>query len=352
MAIKRKPVLKSVVKKQAQKKPAKAKVSKQELIGNLHDLEPLRIKVRNFAAAGLVLVAPAVLSLWLESNLVQNILGESVVTSTVSWGGMIAAGIAGAIILIMAWMKYRSYKAKFKEDVVRHIFHAIAPQLKYSPSNHISQGIYHDSQIFRKKYDRYNGDDHVKGKIGDTDIEFSELHTEYYTTTQTKNGSRKQWHTIFKGLFFTADFHKNIGGETYILPDFAEKRFGVFGKFLQKKNPLKHAKHLVQLENPIFEKEFAVYSSDEQEARYCLTPKMMEDMMVLKNNFPKSKMYCSIRGTQINIALTMSNQFEPRVWRKGADPKQIDQMAELIKSLTSIVEQLNLNTRIWTKKAA
>ncbi len=45
------------------------------------------------------------------------------------------------------------------------------------------------------------GDDWVEAKLGQTHVQFSELHTEY--SVRTKNG--RSWHTIFKGLFFVKD---------------------------------------------------------------------------------------------------------------------------------------------------
>jgi len=356
---KRKPVLKSAIDKTGEPKVKNGnsagpqrKISKESLVENLQRLEPQRIAIRNHGGLGMALAAPAIISHILDVNLFEIVLGDSILPVVGSWTLMIVLALVGLGFGISSWKKYKKYKSQFKKNIVGPIFRSIAPQLFYRSDSAVGQHIYNSSKIFKRKCDRYSGDDHVTGKIGQTDIEFSELHTEYYTTVQTKNGKRKRWHTIFRGLFFTADFHKHINGETYILPDFVEKRFGIIGKFLQKRNPLKHAKNLVQLENPLFEKEFAIYASDEQEARYCLTPKMMEDLLALKQQFPRSKMYCSILGSKIHIALTMKNQFEPRVWRQGADPKQIDQMANLFKNLTSIVEQLNLNTRIWSKKAS
>ncbi|MBK9503984.1 MAG: DUF3137 domain-containing protein [Bacteroidetes bacterium] len=38
--------------------------------------------------------------------------------------------------------------------------------------------------------------------------------------------------TIFKGLFFIADFNKHFNGNTYVLSDFGERFLGGFGKML------------------------------------------------------------------------------------------------------------------------
>ncbi len=44
----------------------------------------------------------------------------------------------------------------------------------------------------------------------------------------------------------------------------------------KEKTNAKHYGELIKLENPEFEKIFSVYGSSQQEARYVLTPTMME----------------------------------------------------------------------------
>ncbi|HPF93146.1 MAG TPA: DUF3137 domain-containing protein, partial [Tenuifilaceae bacterium] len=171
--------------------------------------------------------------------------------------------------------------------------------------------------------------------------------TEYKTVTYDKDGKRKEtWHTIFKGLFFHADFNKEIMGKTYIEPDTAERLLGKFGQSLQVSSKGK----LVKLENPEFEKIFAVYGTDQTEARYILTPTIMEALVNIYKMY-KRKMHLSFIGTRVYVAMSFSkNLFEPKIFSSGVKFKDVEFMYNLFMVNQTIVKELNLNTRIWTKE--
>ena len=140
---------------------------------------------------------------------------------------------------------------------------------------------YWQSDLFRLPYDRYSGDDLISGVIDRTDFRCSELHTEYKEVTYRDGKRHETWVTIFRGLFFHADFNKHINGNTYIEPDNAERLFGSWGRKLQGSNKGK----LVKLEDPEFEKLFVVFSTDQVEARYILTPAIMHALVELRKRF-------------------------------------------------------------------
>ena len=85
--------------------------------------------------------------------------------------------------------------------------------------------MYKSSKLFDKNPDQYKGEDLVRGQIGKTKIAFSELHSQYYTRDDK---GRKSWHTIFRGLFFMADFNKDFQGYTLVLPDYSQRLLGRF----------------------------------------------------------------------------------------------------------------------------
>ncbi|HAN79364.1 MAG TPA: hypothetical protein DCQ31_17155, partial [Bacteroidales bacterium] len=85
---------------------------------------------------------------------------------------------------------------------------------------------------------------------------------EYKTESTDSKGRRQtQWHTIFKGVFFIADFNKNFKTETIVLNDNWEGILGRFARKIQKLN-ISRPK-LIQLENPEFEKMFQVFGEDQ-----------------------------------------------------------------------------------------
>jgi hypothetical protein len=268
-------------------------------------------------------------------------------------GNSIAFAI-GLVIVITSFVffgiaisKYNGYKRDFKNNIVRKIIESIDSGWVYSPEACIGQDEYVQSGLFRKSWDRYNGDDLISGVIDKTDFRLSELHTQYKTVTHDSKGRRtEQWHTIFKGLFAHADFNKEIKEETYVLPDLAERIFGKWGQKLQKFNS---RGELVKLENPEFEKYFVVYSGDQIEARYILTPVMMEAIVNIRKHFNK-EIFISFIGSRVFIAMSFSKDlFEPRLFSSGVRYADIEQMYYQLNTISVIINEMNLNTRIWTK---
>ncbi len=248
---------------------------------------------------------------------------------------------------------YRTYYIEFKKEVVENIIHLIVPGCYYEHDKSISRELYQESKIFSKGVDKWQGDDLVTGSIEKTKFQFSELHTQYKTTSTDSKGRRKtQWHTIFKGIFFIADFNKNIKSETFVLPDSAESMFGNWiGRKLQNLSSNFHDKgELVRLENPMFEKQFVVYSKDQQEARYILTPKLMEKIVAIKRK-SKKNIHLSFKGNRVFVGVSYAkNLFEPSIWSSCLQYKDVKEVYNTLHSIFSLVSELDLNLRIWTKE--
>ena len=267
-----------------------------------------------------------------------------------SWAFVI--GLAIAILAFASFWsairKHDSYKQAFKNNVVRKIIECIDPDWQYQPESCISTTEYVESGLFPRRWDRYNGDDLISGVIDKTDFRLSELHTQYKTVSVDSKGRRsEQWYTIFKGLFVHADFNKEIKGETFVLPDLAERLFGKWGQKLQRDAS---RGQLIKLENNEFEKYFVVYSDDQVEARYILTPKIMEAILNIRKRF-NTEIYLSFVGTRVYVAMSFTRDlFEPRLYRSGVRYSDIEQMYYQFNTISVIINEMNLNTRIWTKE--
>lgn len=309
-----------------------------ELKVKLAGLESKRKKVMLFMVSGIALFALPFLVFFAmkEGNGLTNLMPLSIIV------------IVGAIVLLVIGNnKKKVYRNEFKKEVVTKVVNAIDPLWNYNPNDRITQSEYYASDMFRRSCDRYVGDDLISGMIEKTDFRCSELHTEYKTYSTDSDGDRKEeWHTIFRGLFFHADFNKEFHGRTYISPDYTEKRFG---KFLQSKKAKGGSAELVKLENMEFEKLFKVYSTDQNEARYILTPAIMETLVNLRQQINRP-MDLSFVGSRVYCAISFNkNLFEPRIMKSGVNFEDIAQMYRLFKLNAVIIHELNLNTRIWTK---
>ncbi len=244
----------------------------------------------------------------------------------------------------------KEYKEEFKKQVITAVVNFFDSTLQYDPNGLVSESQFLQSCLFNTSPDRYRGEDRVSGVLDKTRIEFSEVHAEYRSQSVDSDGSRhNSWHTIFKGLFFVADFNKQIKGTTVVLPDVAERLFGGLGKFLQNIQKIGRHPELITLEDPTFEKYFVVYGDDQNEARYILTPNLMERIVSFRQRTGQ-KLLLSFCGENVYLAIPSDHDmFEASVfrtlWSKTLIKSYVDDMAMAI----GVVEELNLNRRIWTK---
>ena len=182
--------------------------------------------------------------------------------------------------------------------------------------------------------------------IGDTKVMLSEVHAkEKHTSTDSKGRSQTRWKTIFKGIFFLADFHKEFRTPVLVMPDVAERHFGWIGKKLQKLGG-----NLQKMENPEFEKMFVVRGADAVETRYLLTPSMQERLVLLRGRLGKD-LRIVFRDSHVCLAIpNETNWFEGDLKMPAGDRTQAKMLLGQIKSCFQIIEELDLNTRIWTKE--
>ncbi len=256
--------------------------------------------------------------------------------------------ITGFAGLVTTGIVSKNYRKEYKSKIIARITSFLDEGLVYTPDYMVPASEFINSGIFSLSVDNYAGEDHFRGKIGKTDIEFSEVTAKHLNITHTEKGTKEEYTTIFSGIFIVADFNKNFLTHTLVLPDTAEKLFGKFGQTLQSIGAGK--KKLVRLENPEFEKEFCVYADDQVEARYILTPALMERILAYKRKW-KSKISLSFCDSKVYLAINMNkNLFETRIFRPVADYSFMEENLRFLILLTEIVEDLNLNTRIWTKE--
>lgn len=250
----------------------------------------------------------------------------------------------GILAIIFGSRAIKKYKRMFKDVVIGPLIHAISPGLQYAKESFISMTKYTESKIFLTHVDRYAGEDYVWGMIDKTAIEFSELHSQYVTRDSK---GRTTYHTIFKGLFMIADFHKEFNCRVVVMPDYSERLFGGLAKFFQKMNVMRD--QLIYMEDPVFEKMFKVYSNDQVEARYILSTNMLKRIVDLKTKLKKN-IHLSFINSRMFLAIsTTKNMFDPKIRKSVLDPELIQEFYDQILGCIQIANDMNLNTRIWTK---
>ncbi len=306
----------------------------EDLLGPLQKFELQRLKIRNklYVWAGVLLIP---------------VLGITMYSTFKS--GAAQHGIVPALVAYWVWVRLRNYYAApyslaFKKEILCDLIRAIDPSLRLEPEVAISRKVFEDSLMYEARIDQYCGEDFVSGRIGKTQIAFSEIHALFYF----KNRHKNEAFTVFRGLFIQADFNKNFKGFTLVYPDISQRILGRLGQTVQDKFAFRG--QLVKLEDPEFEKMFSVFSSDQIEARYILSPALMSR---LKQYVKKTKkiVRVSFVNSCVNVAIpSRKNLFEPKIFSSLLDFQAIIDYYQQIQLALDIVDDLNLNCRIWTKQ--
>lgn len=272
-----------------------------------------------------------------------------------NYAGEVIFSLVGPLILGFFFIglgnkRIPAYRKVYKKEVVEKVAHSINPSWAYDSKGYVARENYSQSKLFNKSYEKYYGDDKVSGRVGETVFESSELDVgNYKEYTDDDGDSRTKWVPVFKGYFFHANFNKKLEGETYVVNGDLESAADTFQSTSSNTKGKKKGS-MVALENKEFAKTFLVRSTSQTEARYILTPKLMEALLNVYKVF-KHPMHLSFIDGQVYLAILFyKDLFEPSIWKSGLNIKELNKLYQLLNLNNTIIEELNLNTRIWTKK--
>ncbi len=151
-------------------------------------------------------------------------------------------------------------------------------------------------------WDRSSYEDRLEGRRHGIDFQFFEARLEQRRRTTDGHGrTRTRWVTVFAGQCLRFQFHKTFQGRTLVLRDAG--LFNIFGSG--------RGLEQVKLESNVFEKAFQVYSNDQVEARFLLTPDLMQRLIDLEKVFHGGKLRCAFQNGELLVALEGGDLFEP-----------------------------------------
>lgn len=212
----------------------------------------------------------------------------------------------------------KKYKDLFKNRYLKDYLAKFG--YEYQEKGTLDQIVLKHSKFFNPS-EISNINDKICGKIDKVEFVFCDL--------IIKKELRDALHF---GVFFYAEFNKNIKSTTFIKT---------------KDSKIKNTEHLkkIIMDDTKFNRIFEVYSTDATNAMYILSPALMKRILSLKwhLNFPIS---ISFVGSKIYIFIdTGKDNFEPNIDISAIKSDRIIK-TELLHFL-GIVKTLNLNTRIW-----
>ena len=207
-------------------------------------------------------------------------------------------------------------------------------EYKYDELGKIDEIIFQSSQMgFRNDYDRYSGEDLIVINIPNDDGSKSDnyLHLcdlDVVDIHRDEDGDTTET-TVYKGVFGYVDFP-------------FEFKCAMSINTIYRKSGVKLEK--VSLEDIVFNKKFKIRSNDQIEARYILTPEMMEKLLAL--NEKAGQIYLVIVDKRMYIGFPNINLFELKSSNSNVE-SLFDNFYAHISIILNIVNEIKNNNKIF-----
>jgi len=249
----------------------------------------------------------------------------------------------GALFAMLAMYGYarRQVTKTYKQLVVGRVVKALGDGLTYRAESSLDRRHFLALELFPDQPTSFTSEDEIGGRKANVAYSIHEV--------RATRRQGKQTVTIFHGLMVRLDFNKNFRGRTTVVPNGAGNAGGSlladllhFGSSPRKQQ--------VTLENPDFENIFDVYSTDDQEARYLLTPKLMELVLAANATNSDGQLRLSFLENSLYVAVpSCGNHLEASLSETVTPDSAIGDLAEVIAFAERLVDELQLETRIWSR---
>lgn len=236
----------------------------------------------------------------------------------------------------------KELKQNYKGIVVRRVVEALGQGITYRAESGFTREDFTGMHLFDRRPERWLSEDEVTGRKDAVTYSLHEVRASY----QSGSGRNRREVIIFRGLIVRLDFNKHFAGHTIVVSRAQAQRLGG----LLGEATTRHDKEIVRLESPDFERTYCVYSTDQQQARYVLTPKMMELILEaravlgedLRMSFHDNSMFVTVPQTK--------DRFEASLFGAPVTPETtVGDLVEVIGLAERLIETLELETRIWSR---
>ncbi|MFP3944036.1 MAG: DUF3137 domain-containing protein, partial [Alphaproteobacteria bacterium] len=253
-------------------------------------LEKKRLVLKNQYQWRLAVAVAGTLCAALIAAIVYLLIGGDGRTN--DWQAMIFLPVAAGLGLA-AWTRgpRRRFARRYKETLLPAVAGYFGNFL-YESRGGIRMSRLKESTII-PSHDRYHHEDLFNGTYRDVGVEFCEARL----TERRGNGRKRHTVTVFAGVFVLLTMNKDFSGKTVVRRDkgtLGNWFEGTFSEF-----------EPVKLEDPEFERQFAVYSDDQVEARYLLTPAFMTRLTDLGRALGTDKIEAAFFGNRLMIKLPL-----------------------------------------------
>lgn len=244
----------------------------------------------------------------------------------------------------LSWWSFaptRDFKHLVQRDIYPLMFKYFGDDFVYSREMRLDMNRLVAAKVL-PQYDKVSFGDYIQGRYKGVELTVNELTLTKNVQVEELDASTNRRRTVtrtetqFSGLVVELSSHKAFIGHTVVLRD-----RGGLANFLSDS----HAGLVrVKLEDPQFEKEFDVFSTDQVESRYLLNTAFMERLQELAKHFGGNIQCAFFRNKLIMFLPNRRTRFQMQsIFNGGTFSAEFSQINREMKQLFAIIEVLKLN---------
>lgn len=231
---------------------------------------------------------------------------------------------------VIGFMVFHFVTADIREETKNRIVNAIVGFVGWNFKAEVADytvAPYQELFLVSKSVDRYSFEDSLSGQAHGAGFRSVEAHLEKESRNSKGN---KTWRTVFRGQLMTLDFPTKTFGRTIVLRD--------KGWFNSKKQAdMKR----IGLVDPVFEKLFEAYGTDQVEGRVILDPAFMQKMVDLERAVAGKNIRFGFDQDKLFIAVETKDQFEAgSMFKSLTTPDRTQKILDEVGAVFDIVDKL------------
>lgn len=231
-------------------------------------------------------------------------------------------------------------KADIKQTLFSQVLKFFGEGYSYSSKTLLHVRDLRESEII-PHFEIEQTKDYIKGVHNSVGFEIIET----VLLNRNNHGKRVNYEVAFEGSIILIDMNKRFSGKTI-----GHQDVGTFGNVLLSGFAKTFGSKFqnVRLEDPVFENQFEVYSTDQVEARYLLTTSFMERLIKLREVLDVRAIEFSLYNNKLLILVPRDiDRFEiVSILRPTNFEEEIKILLAEMESIAQIIDTLKLNQRI------
>lgn len=233
----------------------------------------------------------------------------------------------------------RYYKNNFKKIITSKVFNEIFDDVKFDFENGFSQEVIYETEMLRTG-DRFISNDYISASYKNIHFETSDV---LIQDEHTDSDGHDYYSTIFKGQWYIFDFNKPFKSNFQV----CEKGFdGILKGNIFFPNHLQS----VEMEDMEFNKDFDVYSSNDLDAFYVLTPKTIENIKTIHKKIKGYLLFCFINNKLHIGVYNNRDSYEPKIYKKVDYENAKKDILKELNDITSFIDELQLEKDLFRKE--